>query len=194
MSFTRTNDDEMRGGGMNILGIDPGVHGGAAIVRLLASGPRIVDAIDVPLIGGGAKERVDVIALQQWILAHGPYRAFIERAQAMPKQGASSGFKYGRAVGAIEAAIAANNIPFETIEPALWKRALRLRGKDKEGARQYALQLFPHAHELLKRRKDHQRAEAALIAYVGIFHLMLARPEPVPARHAERRRRGVRQF
>jgi crossover junction endodeoxyribonuclease RuvC len=62
----------------------------------------------------------------------------------------------------------------------MWKRALRLRGKDKEGARQYALQLFPHAHALLKRKKDHQRAEAALIAYVGIHHLMPARPEPKP--------------
>jgi hypothetical protein len=29
----------------------------------------------------------------------------IERAQAMPKQGASSGFKYGRAVGALEGVI-----------------------------------------------------------------------------------------
>jgi hypothetical protein len=70
------------------------------------------------------------------------------------------------------------NIPFEIIEPALWKRALHLRGKDKEGARQYALQLFPHAHHLLKRKADRQRAEAALIGYVGIYHLMLAKPQP----------------
>jgi crossover junction endodeoxyribonuclease RuvC len=54
----------------------------------------------------------------------------------------------------------------------MWKRALHLRGGDKEGARQYALQIFPHAHHLLSRKKDHQRAEAALIAYVGLQHLM----------------------
>jgi hypothetical protein len=35
---------------------------------------------------------------------------------------------------------------------------------DKEIARQRALQLFPAAHALLARKKDHQRAEAALIA------------------------------
>jgi Holliday junction resolvasome RuvABC endonuclease subunit len=166
-----------------ILGVDPGVRGGLAIVRLFESCPRLVDAINVPVIGTGAKERVDVIALQQWLLEHGPYRAFIERSQAMPKQGASSGFKYGRATGSIEAIITACAIPVEIIEPALWKRALRLRGKDKEGARQYALQLFPHAHHLLKRKTDHQRAEAALIAYVGLYHLMLAKPEPDPAPH-----------
>jgi Holliday junction resolvasome RuvABC endonuclease subunit len=163
-----------------VLGVDPGVHGGLAIVRLFESGPRLVDAIDVPVIGTGAKERVDVIALQQWLLEYGPYRTFIEQAQAMPKQGASSGFKFGRATGAIEAIIAANNIPFEIIEPSMWKRALRLRGRDKEGARQHALQMFPHAHHLLARKKDHQRAEAALIGYVGLYHLMVAKPEPDP--------------
>jgi hypothetical protein len=35
----------------------------------------------------------------------------------MPKQGASSGFKYGRAVGAIEAAITLCSTPVEIIEP-----------------------------------------------------------------------------
>jgi hypothetical protein len=165
---------------MKVLGVDPGIHGGLAIVRLFESGPHLVDAIDVPVIGSGAKERVEAIALQQWLLDHGPYRAFVERAGAMPKQGIASTFKYGRAVGAIEAVISVCNIPVEFAEPALWKRALRLRGKDKESSRQYALQLFPHAHHLLKRKLDHQRAEAALIAYVGIYHMMLAKPEPVP--------------
>ena len=86
----------------------------------------------------------------------------------MPKQGASSGFKYGRAVGALEAAIALSGIPVQIIEPSMWKRALRLPGKDKEAARQCALELFPAAHALLARKKDHGRAEAALIALYGI--------------------------
>ena len=73
----------------------------------------------------------------------------------MPRQGASSGFKYGRACGAIEAAVACWAIPMTIVEPA---------GKDKEAARQRALQLFPAAHAMLARKKDHGRAEAALIA------------------------------
>jgi crossover junction endodeoxyribonuclease RuvC len=82
----------------------------------------------------------------------------------MPKQGASSGFKYGRAVGAIEAAITCCGIPLTIIEPTAWKKFHALRGGDKEASRQRALQLFPAAHALLARRKDHGRAEAALIA------------------------------
>jgi Holliday junction resolvasome RuvABC endonuclease subunit len=150
---------------MKILGVDPGVHGGLAIVASNDGvAPRLIDAIDIPVTGVGAKERVDVLAVRTWIMQHQPQHAVIERAQAMPKQGASSGFKYGRAVGALEAAIACCEIPITIVEPAMWKRAQRLRGSDKEGARQRALQLFPAAHERFARKRDHQRAEAALIA------------------------------
>jgi hypothetical protein len=85
----------------------------------------------------------------------------------MPRQGASSGFKFGRSVGAIEATIALCNVPLEIIEPSMWKRALRLPGRDKEQARQKALAIFPQAASLLARKKDHQRAEAMLIAFYG---------------------------
>jgi crossover junction endodeoxyribonuclease RuvC len=84
----------------------------------------------------------------------------------MPKQGASSG--YGRAVGAIEAVLSCCEIPMTIVEPTAWKKFHQLRGSDKEARRQRALQLFPSAHALLARRKDHGRAEAALIALMGI--------------------------
>jgi crossover junction endodeoxyribonuclease RuvC len=154
---------------MRILGIDPGIRGGLVVLELEdGAAPLLLDAIDIPVAGIGAKERVDALAIRTWITVHTPQHAFIERAQAMPKQGASSGFKYGRAVGAIEAALACCGIPLTIIEPASWKRFHGLRGGDKEAGRQRALQLFPTAHALLARKKDHQRAEAALIALAGV--------------------------
>ena len=81
----------------------------------------------------------------------------------MPKQGASSGFKYGRAVGALEATIVLCAVPIQIVEPSVWKRYWHLAGKDKERARQRALELFPSAHALLTRKK-----EAALIALYGL--------------------------
>jgi crossover junction endodeoxyribonuclease RuvC len=150
---------------MKVLGVDPGVRGGLALVEISDGvAPQLIDAIDIPVVGTGAKERVDVLAVRVWITAHRPDHTAIERAQAMPKQGASSGFKYGRATGAIEAVIACCEIAITIVEPAVWKKAHHLRGGDKEGARQRALQLFPSAHALLARKKDHGRAEAALIA------------------------------
>jgi crossover junction endodeoxyribonuclease RuvC len=85
----------------------------------------------------------------------------------MPKQGASSGFKYGRATGALEGVLACCEIPMTIVEPSVWKKFHQLRGGDKEAARQRALQLFPAAHALLARKKDHGRGEASLIALFG---------------------------
>jgi len=63
--------------------------------------------------------------------------------------------------------IACCAIPLTIVEPSIWKKFHTLRGGDKEAGRQRALQLFPSAHALLARKKDHGRAEAALIALAG---------------------------
>lgn len=150
---------------MRILGVDPEIHGGIALVLFeLDRTPQLIAVADIPVTGLKAKERVDALALRDWIRAQQPLHAVIERAQAMPKQGASSGYKYGRAVGALEAVIACCEVPLTIIEPTFWKKFHGLRGGDKEGSRQRALQLFPAAHTLLARKMDHGRAEAALIA------------------------------
>jgi crossover junction endodeoxyribonuclease RuvC len=165
-----------------VLGLDPGIHGGLAIIEALNDAVTVVDAIDIPVVGVGAKERVDVRAFANWITQHGPALAFVERAQAMPKQGASSGFKYGRATGALEAAIILCSIPLEIVEPSMWKRSFRLPGGDKESTRQRALELFPAAHGLLARKRGHGRAEAALIGLFGLktSRLMTAPPGAQP--------------
>jgi crossover junction endodeoxyribonuclease RuvC len=152
---------------MLVLGIDPGVHGGAAIVDIGVDSTVLIDAIDIPIVGTKARQRVDVLAVRDWILAHQPQHALIERAGVMPRQGIASGFKYGRAVGGLEAVVALCNIPLTIVEPAVWKRRLGLCGTDKEDSRLRALQLFPSAHALLARKMDHGRAEAALIALMG---------------------------
>jgi len=152
--------------GLVILGIDPGaVSGGCAVIEISNGvAPHLVDAIDLPVVGVKAKQRIDVLGLRTWIQQHQPDHAVIERGQAMPQQGASSGFKYGRGCGALEAVIQLLEIPMTVIEASMWKRFHALRGGDKEAGRQRALQLFPSAHALLARKKDHGRAEASLIA------------------------------
>jgi hypothetical protein len=50
---------------MKILGVDPGIHGGLAIVVINdGAAPLVIDAIDIPVAGVGAKERVDVLAIR----------------------------------------------------------------------------------------------------------------------------------
>jgi crossover junction endodeoxyribonuclease RuvC len=150
---------------MKILGIDPGIHGALALVDIVDGAPPwLVDVFDVPVIGTGAKERVNTMLARDWLAHHNPDHALIERAGSMPKQGVASTFKYARAVGSLETVVACSDIPYSIIEPAVWKRFHHLPGKDKEAARQRALQLFPNSHALFARKMDHQRAEACLIA------------------------------
>src|SRR6516162_3034460 len=105
------------------LGVDQGVNGGLAVVAIAnGAAPVLVECIDIPVVGTGAKERVDAAAIRTFIDRHKPAYALIERAGAMPGQGSSSGFKYGRAVGAIEAAIMLSGVPLTVVEPSAWKK------------------------------------------------------------------------
>lgn len=156
----------------NDLGIDPDLAGTLAIVETINGVPALIDAVDMPSTGTGAKARVDIIAAAPWIAKLARSTAYIERAQVFPGQGASSGFPYDRAVGAIEATIALCQIPTILVEASGWKRRLHLPGKDREAARQKTLQLFPAQHDLLARKKDHGRAEAALIVVASRLERM----------------------
>ena len=74
----------------NDLGIDPDLSGTLAIVETINGVPALIDAIDMPSTGTGAKARVDIIAAAQWIAKLAPSTAYVERAQAFPGQGASA--------------------------------------------------------------------------------------------------------
>lgn len=151
----------------NILGIDPGMEGGAAIY----SEDTLVDVIDLPTAGDGSSKRINAVALRAWILKYSPAHAFIEDVHSMPRQGISSSFRFGRAAGAIEAVVACCGIPYTIVTPQIWKKHYGLKGPDKEQSRALAVRLFPYGAAALARKKDHGRAEAALIASYGLSKL-----------------------
>lgn len=180
---------------ITILGIDPGLQGGLAVVTRDGDDGRIrlVEAIDVPTEGTDAAREVSPSVLT-FIQKHRPAAAYMERAQAMPDQGASSGFIYGAAYGALRLAVRGCLVPLTRIESRAWKRAHGLpTGSEKEHSRQIAIHLFPEGWGYFERVRDHNRAEAALIAYYGV---MLAHSRAVPetpapaARNVQNRRRG----
>lgn len=166
---------------MIALGVDPGLTGGLALVSAGGGRSHVLLVADVPTTGEDAKRRVDVPRVLEIIRRHHPDHAFIERAQAMPDQGASSGFIYGRAVGALEACVEGLMIPHTIVEAAAWKKAHGLiKPSDvdkkawskivKENSRQRAIKIFPGAQGF-ERKLDHGRAEAALIAWYGLLTL-----------------------
>lgn len=142
-----------------ILGVDPGVTGGIAFY--FPDEPGRITAEDIPNAGG----EVDTDTLAARIRQLAPTMAVIERASSRPGQGVSSTFKYGAAYGALRAIVSVLHIPAHLVTPARWKGYFRLSA-DKELSRARALQLWPGAG-CFARKKDHGRAEAALIARYG---------------------------
>ncbi len=143
-----------------IMGIDPGVSG--AIAFYFTDHPSTVSAEDVPVVDG----QIDGATLAARVEIMRPDMAIIERVGSMPGQGVASTFKFGAAYGIAQGVIAALKIPVHFVTPGKWKKHYGLSA-EKEDARGRALQLWPARSELFARKKDHGRAEAALIARFG---------------------------
>jgi|TARA_R110000822_G_scaffold247974_2_gene375774 crossover junction endodeoxyribonuclease RuvC len=141
-------------------GIDCGYRtGGVALI-----GDDWAEVHDLPVYSEGG---VDVTALTDILISVDRIdHIWIERQQAMPKQGVSSTFKLGYAYGQIVTTVALSKVPYSLVTPVSWKRSMNLP-KDKDAARRMAQQWFPALASNLKRKKDEHRAEALLIATYG---------------------------
>ena len=151
---------------MVIVGVDPGLSGAAAALR--TDDPvRIVEAIDLPTRVVGLRRRLDVSQLASWISEMKPSRIIIEAVGPMPSDGRVAAFRFGEAVGTIHTICRMISVEPELVSPLVWKGYYLLVQADKEASRRKALKLFPAARFMLDRKKDHNRAEAMLIARWG---------------------------
>lgn len=152
-----------------ILAFDPGVTGAFAIYWPEEPAALICD--DIPTANG----EVDLFTLTRVLAGHmqpseNPLAA-VESVHAMPKQGVSSTFKFGAAYGGIRGVLAGLSVPTTLVAPTSWKRHHGIpTGSDKEASRALALRLFPGT-DYFSRKKDHGRAEAALIALYAAHKL-----------------------
>lgn len=144
-----------------ILGIDPGLSGAWALLFPDNS----VTAGDLPTVAG----EIDVPTLAKLLRAADIAFAVVEDVHAMPGQGVSSTFKFGRAHGAVLGCLLTLEIPVHPVPPTRWKKHLRLSA-DKEASRALALRTWP-ASDCFGRKKDHGRAEAALLALWGFTNV-----------------------
>ena len=152
---------------MKIAAIDPGLSGAAVILEQIDGAVTLISIIDLPVMGENAKRRLDAFTFARWLYDHAPTHVYIEAGRAMPRQGVSSMFRYGRVCGAVEGVVAACRTPVTMIEPTVWKRHLKLNSS-KEDCRARAIQLLPDAAGELQRVKDHHKAEAILLGFYGL--------------------------
>jgi Holliday junction resolvasome RuvABC endonuclease subunit len=140
-----------------IMGIDPGISG--AVAFYFPATPSHVSADDVPVAGDQIAGGVLFDLIKKWQ----PDIAIIEHVNAMPGQGVSSTFKFGRSFGTVIGVVQASNVQLHFVTPTKWKKHFNLPS-DKDRARELALRMFPNSTQHFTRKKDHGRAEAALIA------------------------------
>ena len=151
---------------MIYIGIDPGLDGALAAIV-----PDGLEVYDTPTYQGRnirgkviGKRRYSTRAMSKILAAlqeRGPVFATIEAVHAMPGQGVTSMFSMGYGLGLWHALLVAHEIPWDAVSPQRWKKEFGL-DSDKDKSRSLAQSLFPG--EFFNRKKDHGRAEAALIA------------------------------
>ena len=142
------------------IGIDPGATGAIAFLNPYDNALVKVFDFDDP----------EALSHLQWVAETSPslVKAVIEKVNSMPGQGVSSTFKFGENFGRWQGRLEALMLPFDYVTPQKWKKVMfdsAAKSSDlKAMSVSRTLRIFPQMAGFLKRKKDHNRAEALLLA------------------------------
>jgi hypothetical protein len=146
-----------------VVGVDPGVSG--AVVRL--EDGRLTVRRDF--------KGVEDIAQAVVALSPGASAIVIEQVHAMPGEGVCSVWSFAYATGtAVGAALTVPGVPLVRVTPQAWQKVYREslglpRVPFKTLTQPVAAELFPGQQELFTRKKDHNTADASLLALWGFL-------------------------
>ena len=151
---------------MRIIGIDPGLSGGIAILE----DNKIIEMFDMPVMADGKKNKRqlnnallvklikdNIKSLENTIMV-------VEQVNAMPGQGVTSMFNFGQTFGAIKGICATLGLPIFFVRPAKWKKYFELINSSKDSSRTKAVEMYPSISEQLSKKKDVNKSDAILIA------------------------------
>ena len=151
---------------MRIIGIDPGLSGGIAILDDL----KICDIFDMPIMSEGKKNKNQLNSAQlvnlinKHILKKDETFVIVEQVSAMPGQGVTSMFNFGQTFGSIKGICAALGLPIFYVRPAKWKKHFELINSSKDASRTKVIEMYPAISPRLTKKKDVNKADAILIA------------------------------
>ena len=151
---------------MRIIGIDPGLSGGIAVLDDL----KIFDVYDMPIMSEGKKNKNQLNSAQlvniikKNIISSGDTFLIVEQVSAMPGQGVTSMFNFGQTFGSIKGICAALNLPIFFVRPAKWKKHFDLINSSKDASRTKVIEMYPSISPRLSKKKDVNKADAILIA------------------------------
>ena len=151
---------------MRIIGIDPGLSGGIAIL----DNSKVMELFDMPVMPDGKKNKrqLNSALLVKLIKDHiknlEDTVMVVEQVNAMPGQGVTSMFNFGQTFGAIKGICAALGLPIFFVRPAKWKKHFELINSSKDASRTKAIEMYPSISQQLSKKKDVNKSDAILIA------------------------------
>ena len=151
---------------MRIIGIDPGLSGGIAILDDL----KIYDIFDMPIMSEGKKNKNQLNSAQlvniinKHVLKKENTFVIVEQVSAMPGQGVTSMSNFGQTFGSIKGICAALGLPIFYVRPAKWKKHFELINSSKDASRTKVIEMYPYISSRLTKKKDVNKADAILIA------------------------------
>ena len=153
---------------MLVIGIDPGITGSLCFFE----DGKIIDLIEMPNMADGKKQKKQVngsqiyneILLRTKDVEKKNIKVVIEHVSAMPGQGVTSMFNFGQSFGVLKGICSAMQLSMHFVRPAKWKKYFNLINAEKDASRTKAIEIFPYISNQLSRKKDANKADAALIA------------------------------
>lgn len=128
---------------MKLIAFDPGKEGGIAYGD--TSDIQSLKSMAMPIEG----KSIDVRALAQIVKDFGPEFVIFEKVSAMPGQGVTSMFNFGKSVGLLEMIPAMCGASWDAVRPQSWKSVvLSGTSKDKDAAIAFCRKVYP-SHSLL---------------------------------------------
>ena len=147
---------------MNIFGVDPGKSGGLVVIsRKIHSLPKIIYAKKMPTLQINNKKIIDILSIQKDLESINIDVAIIEKVHAMPRQGVTSSFQFGRSYGAIEGLCQILTSRIDYIAPVVWKKSMGL-DSTKQASLDLARMKFGD-NKMWKIKSNDGIAEAALL-------------------------------
>ena len=147
---------------MIVLSIDPGLSGAIAVFI----DDLLVAVIDTPTHeltrNNKTKRQISASGLAAIFRDYKPEHVIVEKVSAMPGQGVTPMFSFGRGFGLIEGIVGAFEIPATYVMPSVWTKGIG-RGLGKDASRARACELYPVWEKSFARVKDDGRADAVLI-------------------------------
>jgi crossover junction endodeoxyribonuclease RuvC len=152
---------------MMILGIDPGAKGGMC---LMDDDEKICHLMKTPETECDIKDQIRELAAIARSDGH-EVKALIEQVSAMPGQGVTSMFTFGRGYGFMRGVLISLAIPILEVHPKTWQKPLGVQPRNKEEKKKaFKNRLKAKAQQLFPGFKMTDAVcDAALIAKYGVM-------------------------